>query len=566
MENFLFYLLRASVCMVLFYGFYKLFLSRTTFYAANRLLLTLILLMVVALPLFRYRLLLQSEAEEIIWVLQPVETAPAEAMPTFALAKAVEIPWVQVLAVIYLVGLMFVIVRYVCGVCRIRRIIASAERRPLAGKLDLCISDKLIAPFSWMRQIVLSRADFVAESDGIINHEKSHALQKHSWDRLLSDVFACFFWFNPFSWLLRREIQSVHEFQADEYVLKQGVNAKQYQLLLIRKSVGEHTFALANNFLQRDLQKRIKMMIKNKTNPKRQMAYLALLPVILLGITLLSVPKLNAKEKLEENLPTEKEIAPSDTVPPVKIRTTEDPPLLIIDGKEVDGLKLEELDPQQIESISILKDKARTELYGEKGKNGVVLISTKNGNLETDTLILKGKKQKVEKVKFTPPLPPPPPILKTLGTSKSLIILDGKEISNEEAQKLSPEQIESISVLKDKTRTELYGEKGKNGVILISTKNGKSEKTDTLILKGKKQKVEKVKFTPPPPPPPPVLKTLGTSKSLIILDGKEVSEEEMQKLSPDDIQSFSVLKDSSATKVYGEKGKNGVIIIEMKKK
>lgn len=112
---------------------------------------------------------------------------------------------------------------------------------------------------------------------------------------ILFDFFTALFWFNPFSWLLRREMQSLPEYQADERVLRQGVDTKQYQLLLIRKSAGEFKFALANNFRQRDLQKRIRMMKKNKSNRQMRWNYAMVLPVLFLAMTALSAPKLNAK-------------------------------------------------------------------------------------------------------------------------------------------------------------------------------------------------------------------------------------------------------------------------------
>ena len=111
---------------------------------------------------------------------------------------------------------------------------------------------------------------------------------------ILLDLFTSFFWFNPFSWLLRREIQSLHEYQADQQVLINGIDAKQYQLLLIRKCVGEQKFALANNFRQRDLHKRIQMMMKHKSDKQTKWSYAAAFPFLFLVMVALSVPKLNA--------------------------------------------------------------------------------------------------------------------------------------------------------------------------------------------------------------------------------------------------------------------------------
>ncbi|MDR1743101.1 MAG: hypothetical protein LBR48_04690 [Dysgonamonadaceae bacterium] len=513
METFLFYLLRASVCTALFYGFYKLCLSRTTFHAANRLLLMCILLLIIVLPLFRYHLLPQSEAEGIILLVQPSEIALDKAIQA---STAPEIPWLHLLTIVYFVGLTSVFVRYVYGVCQIRRIIASSERRRLPGNFDLCISDKIVAPFSWMRHIVVSRADFVADSESIVNHEKSHVMQKHSRDRLLFDAFACFFWFNPFSWLLRREIQSIHEFQADAYVLKQGVNVKQYQFLLIRKSAGEHTFALANNFLRRDLHKRIKMMMKHKTNPKRQMTYFVLLPVILLGITVLSMPKLTAGEKMEANRPIDKaKSVASDTIRPIN----SDSLLYFIDGEEIDRSKLKELSPDQIKSLEVLKDKSAMEIFGERGKNGVVRIWLKK---EEDSVSEKAGKRITKRkiINLTPASD------STRSKTNQKVIGDSKR----------PERrIKGKIVLKD------------------SVAAPKDKKYVTIVVPPKKKEE------------PVIIRSEG-QKPLIICDGKEISEKEMKELSHGDIESISVLKDSTATKIYGEKGKNGVIVFEMKKK
>jgi len=117
--------------------------------------------------------------------------------------------------------------------------------------------------------------------------------------------------------LLRREIQAIHEYQADQRVLDKGTNPKQYQLLLIRESVGVQKFALAHNFHRRDLHKRITMMMKNKTKNRMKWSYAAVLPTLFLAAVVLSIPKLNASIREREHATTEKEgvlIQTKDTV------------------------------------------------------------------------------------------------------------------------------------------------------------------------------------------------------------------------------------------------------------
>lgn len=138
-----------------------------------------------------------------------------------------------------------------------------------------------------------------------------------------------------------------------------------------------------------------------------------------------------------------------------------------------------------------------------------------------------------------------------------LVIFDGKEINNNEMNAISPNDIESIQVLKDKTATITYGEKGKNGVILITSKNKDFFKTEhgesISILTVEDQKPDRTSIS-------------NTGKTpLYILDGKEITAEQMKAVSTNTIESIEVLKDKSATEKYGKKGKNGVIIITLKK-
>lgn len=450
----LFYLLRASICMALFYDFYKLFFSRTTFHAANRLLLALMLLFTAWLPACRYNLLPHPSQSEIIWVLQPI---PGVAVETpLAPQAGVEIPWVLVLTLVYGVGLLFFLWRYAHGLLQIRGIISKSERRPLPGGFDLCISDRDIPPFSWMKHIVISRTDWSSENGAVVNHETAHALRKHSWDKMSFDFFACIFWFNPFAWLFRREIQSIHEFQADEYVITHGADATQYQLLLIRKSAGKQVFALANNFLQRDLQKRIRMMTKRKTNPMVRMAYAAIFPVILSGIAVLSIPELNAKEKSKtENF----EILPSAQTQRAAFSSDRDP--LAVSSKSSftgDTLKLKRGNNVKFIAKGHVADGAEN-----TEREGITVVGyPKNDSLSNPkTIVVTGYKSNGKSPIYI------------RGFDKGLtplFIVDGKEISREEMDKISSGDIESVSVLKDKSAVEQYGEKGKNGVLIIEKK------------------------------------------------------------------------------------------------
>lgn len=468
MESLLYYLLRASISMALLYGFYKLFFGKNTFHAINRFVLIAIALLTVLLPLCRFNFIPDlgrvTISDHSSWDLSDIPVSEFSSMS----ATQQLFPWRELLFVVFVVGFLIALVRYLIGFFQIIGIIRNSHKEKLNDGSTLCLSVKDIAPFSWMNYVVLYGKGVPEENRTIIQHEQAHIHLKHSFDMLFIDLFTSFFWFNPFSWLLRREIQSVHEYQADAQVLNEGVEIKQYQLLLIRKCVGEQKFALANNFLQRDLHKRIQMMMKKSSERQMKWRYTAALPLLFLVMVALSVPKLNASipdkaiEQSHEKAVKEGEsiilsedfaefsngslelekvriVAKDDSI--AVAAKVGDQPLYIVDGKEVASLS--EFDPEQIESIEVLKQHA-TDKFGERGKEGVIHITTK----------------KVVK--------------KTIGFNeddKPLLILDGEmQDAAFDLNSVSPGEIKSMEVIKGKRATELFGDEGKNGVVVITRK------------------------------------------------------------------------------------------------
>lgn len=471
MEPFLYYLLRASVLMVLCYGLYRFFFANYTFHVANRFSLLLMVLMISVLPLFRYNFLLQQEpnAENS---LSSMDYASLSDMPRVGGQSTFEIPWVQILFVLFVAGFLFTVVRYLIGLVQIVAIIRRSEKQTLADHTVLCVTDKPVSPFSWMNYVVISHSELTENHEAIIRHEKAHIQLHHSFDMVLFDFFTALFWFNPFSWLLRREMQSLHEYQADEQVLLQGVDTKQYQILLIRKSAGEFKFALANNFRQRDLLKRIYMMKKNKTHRQMGWIYAMAFPALFLGMTILSIPTLSAKA-------TE---APKDVALPVdstKVHlqivgtSLKDNPLVIVDGQKVTTEVYNSLRPDEIESISVLKDKHAIEVYGEGGRNGVLIIKTKENSIDGSVpeILLTDTARRDVKVSIDTLNENSPLRMRHSSGNQLLIIVDGKKMTKDfQLSSIASKEIESVSILKEKRGVELYGEEAKEGVIIITKK------------------------------------------------------------------------------------------------
>ena len=156
--------------------------------------------------------------------------------------------------------------------------------------IKIVVVDSKVSPFSWFGYVVMNREDYDMGSKTIVMHEKAHARLGHSYEVMLCNAMIMFQWYNPAAWLMKRELQDIHEYEADAAVLSEGIDAKQYQMLLIRKSVGERAFLLANNLNHNSLKKRIKMMKTTKTNKWQCLKALVMLPVAACAVVAFASP------------------------------------------------------------------------------------------------------------------------------------------------------------------------------------------------------------------------------------------------------------------------------------
>ena len=257
MGLFLVYILKSSVCLAVFYLFYRLLLARETFHRFNRFALLGILLLSCLLPWVEVSVRQETEVHQTMLTLEQL-LMMADAMnatETGITAEAATVTWIQVALLVYLAGIVFFAFRNACSLVRLLMLLKAGRREDIGNYLQgrkervtLIVHNRDISPFSWMGYIVISRKDLEENGREILIHELAHIHNRHSWDLLVTDVCIFFQWFNPASWLLKQELQNIHEFEADETVIKEGVDAKQYQLLLIKKAVGTRLYSLANSF------------------------------------------------------------------------------------------------------------------------------------------------------------------------------------------------------------------------------------------------------------------------------------------------------------------------------
>ena len=302
MGIFFVYILKSSVCLAVFYLFYRLLLSRETFHRFNRVALLSILLLSCLLPLVEVTVEKQTEVHQTMMTLEQWLML-ADMMNTTNVAELqieeVTVTWIQVALLVYLAGILLFAFRNGYSLLKLGNLLRSGRKEDLSKytdggeKVTLIVHDHDIAPFSWMKYIVISQKDLDENGREILIHELAHIQNRHSWDLLVADICIFFQWFNPASWLLKQELQNIHEYEADETVIEKGVDAKQYQLLLIKKAVGTRLYSMANSFNHSKLKKRITMMLKEKSNPWARLKYLYILPVAAIAVTAFARPEIS---------------------------------------------------------------------------------------------------------------------------------------------------------------------------------------------------------------------------------------------------------------------------------
>ena len=310
MYSFLLYIIKVSLTLAAFYLFYKLLCSRDTWHRANRCLLLTILALSAAIPFMYIDLgVMTSEAtvafEELSLALvaEPVADgieAVGATQPTLWQRIPWEhIPWRALLVSIYLTGLVVYIIKFVGGLTSIARLIHSSKRSEMDDGTILVTHTRDYSPFSWMRYIIVSERDLDENRDMILAHERAHIRLGHSWDLLFVQLCATAQWFNPAAWLLKRELEAIHEYEADSATLHEGFDARQYQLRLFEAATGVKYSSFTNNFINCSTKKRIIMMMKKQTSPWALLKALYVLPVAFIAVAVISCT--SPKEKKAEN-------------------------------------------------------------------------------------------------------------------------------------------------------------------------------------------------------------------------------------------------------------------------
>ena len=304
------YIIKSSILLALLYGSFALLLSRETFHRFNRLALLGVLVASMVLPAIHLNLNKPSylsyeevavpHIEMIAEPIQDIEqevTAPQPIVPSTEETTQVStfrIDMIQVVKCLYFFGLLASLAIFFMQLFRLWEEIRGGLRTKDEFGNTIVIRGGDFAPYSFLYYIIISASDYEHLRRPIMAHEQAHIRLGHTFDLLLLELVKAVQWFNPFVYLLGRDLKAIHEYEADNAVLNFGIDAKTYQLLLVTKAVGGRLQTVCNNLSHHSLKKRIKMMHTHNSN--RWLMSKGLILPALMAVALVAF----AKPKVEE--------------------------------------------------------------------------------------------------------------------------------------------------------------------------------------------------------------------------------------------------------------------------
>ncbi len=469
------YIFKSSIYLILFYLLFKVMLSRETFYRFNRIALASFLIASFITPFIRLSLKPESNQFVKLHDVNPIEGwhSVVESTPESADNLG---QFLLIIVLIYSLGFLITALKTVISFIMMIVMINShnLERLNISNGVKLIIHQKKIPPFSWFKYIVISKKDYEEGGREILCHELAHISKMHSADIILAEVVKIVHWFNPAAYLLKQELRNIHEYQADEEVIKSGTNITQYQLLLIKKAVGDRLYTMANSLNHSKLKNRITMISKKPSKKIAALKVFFALPLIMFTVAIFATARANSilepvSRAKFTNYFQSKDTVKINTSKNVKIilntkdTTKTKRPVIIVDGKKLsDSVNIDSIDPLTVESVKVIRNKVASDSSVIDADSGVIYLTLKKPQLYKDSsvAVVNIKTQQIKRG------------MGDTDSRKILYIVNGKVQEGDFAvNSIDPGNISSITVLKDSKAAELYGESGKEGVILITVKD-----------------------------------------------------------------------------------------------
>ena len=321
MATFIIYAIRWAVTLTLLYSLYRILLRRETFHCLNRAVLLAILVVSPLLPLIPLHTDEPTAMDAVLTrIEEPLRNLSSDANNADATFVAQESEgatsglWLRYGAYIYIIGIAVALATYLFRMLSLVRVIRRSRRidHPMVPeRVHLMLDMRITQPSSWMHWIFIGPVDLKQNAEAVLRHELAHVRLKHSWDVVLCDLTCRLLWCLPFAWMLRQDMVDVHEFQADEAVLRGGVTLDEYEHLLVRKAVQTQVLPIVNTLRRGALKKRFAMMHSGPSSRWSRLKLLYLVPA-LAACLWVSAQAEEYNMYLNGNLVTQKELVAID--------------------------------------------------------------------------------------------------------------------------------------------------------------------------------------------------------------------------------------------------------------
>jgi len=596
------YILKTILISGIFLAYYWIALRDKKFHYYNRFYLLTASIMSLIVPFINFDWFIVEEPSLIYRSSEFMQFV----LPTTTGYTGIHLDWSDYILVfagiitIVLLGMLFV------HITKIQFLKRKSEVTQMDG-FDFINTNEENAPFSFLNNLFWKQSISLKEEGGqqIFKHEITHIQQKHTWDRIYSQIITSIFWMNPFNWIIQKELVTIHEFIADESAVGDS-NVEAFAKMLLQTHYGNHFLNPTHQFFYSSIKRRLTMLTKSTNTKYSYLRRVMVFPILIATVFLVSI-KVNASDKIEK---TAKEIQNtidllvSDTTKPKKITPPTPPtppnpsqakpdlyingakiefkgdidtavgdkktPLYIIDGVLLkSSIEVSKLNEEEFESMSVLKNPSSISQYGDEGKNGVILITTKTGlkgNLQKKSDEIKafeysakeGLNGDVYYKKIEDGT------VNGYGNNKAKTNLPVKVTNVPKSNKITVTSKTSVDTVVD---VNLNYDLNKDKIVVSNVTLSTSKKQAALDALENKANVVITKKTEGGTEKYVIVENGETaSKPTFYIDGVKITEKEMKAISPNDIESVNVLRGEQALKKYSKDGRSGVVEIKLKHK
>ena len=458
MELFI-YLLKSMIYAGIFFGYYSLFLKNTIYHAYNRFYLLAAMALSVVFPIFHLTIGVFEEEVAATPALKYLMYGSAAPVQELRLNIPLELVPMYAISALLLCYLAY-------SVIRIFRLKAMNAKKQM-GDFTFIETDLEEAPFSFFSNLFWKKSISIEDENGqkMLQHELTHIREKHSWDRLFSQLICSIFWMNPFNWIIQKELQNIHEFIADRDAVGIG-EVDAFAKMLLKTHYGNHFLNPSHSFYYSSIKRRIIMLTTSQAPKYAYLRKVAVLPLMAIFLTLISLQLNSQNPKHKKGMAMQYMVTmrpdsttfsdPKTGKKVFSVSTRDMPPPPPPAGAP--GAPTPPMPPAAPESISISK------LNGNIDSSSIVIKGTRDG--KEITVTVKGSNKNIS------PKDQANIVMKPSSSQKEkpLIVIDGVITSEINLNDLNPTNIQSMNVLKGEGAKVKYGEKGANGVVEITTK------------------------------------------------------------------------------------------------